>query len=81
MSDHYAIYRDMLDESKDLEEEIRTALEKLDVTIYTVYVSVGDENTRQFFADIEYGGSPEKYRRYRGLYTKAQLERKFLKEV
>lgn len=74
----YLIYQQMFEEAQELEKKIRAALELLGLTVYCVYIAVGKEEEKQFFTDIEYGGSPEKYRRYRGLYTKEQLTKRFL---
>lgn len=73
----FETYFSMFNEKEIIEKEIRTVLLSKGYTVYTVFLSVGNEETAEYFVDIEYGGSPEKYNRIRGLYTKEQLAKKF----
>ena len=67
------IYNKMHSKISSLEQRIRTHLEKLGLKIYTVYLTVGSEETEEYFVDIEYGGSESTYRRYRGLCSEEKL--------
>lgn len=79
----YDIYREMNDAIPFLERQIRDSLEANDYTVYTVFLAVAVEEERLYFCDIEYGGSPEKYKRLYQRMTREQLEKYFLlnKEV
>ena len=79
----YDIYREMSDAIPFLERQIRDSLEANDYTVYTVFLAVAVEEERLYFCDIEYGGSPEKYKRLYQRMTREQLEKYFLlnKEV
>ena len=73
----YKVYCEMTDAIPDLENRIRKALEtsKVNYTIYTVFLSVSSEEEGTYFCDIEYGGSPEKYKRIYGNYTREAIEK------
>lgn len=77
MTDHekYLVYREMFDVIPGYEERIRKYFESKDYTVYCVFLNVANEEERTYFADIEVGGSPEKYRRYYGVYSLNALER------
>lgn len=74
----YDIYREMSDAIPFLERQIRDSLEANDYTVYTVFLAVAVEEERLYFCDIEYGGSPEKYKRLYQRMTREQLEKYFL---
>ena len=71
------IYFDMFDEALELTEVIERKLNLMYETVYSCYIAVGKEETREFFVDIEVGGSSSSYRRWRGLYTRERLEKIF----
>lgn len=71
----YAIYNEMYEKSLEFSKKIREKFERKGLKVYSDYVSVSDEETKRYFCDIEIGGSPETYRRYRGVFTESFLEK------
>jgi len=74
----YQVYKAMMEMRGILEPRIRSYYEEQGYTVYCVYLSVADEETRTFFVDIEVGGSPEKYFRIYGKKTAEALRKKYL---
>ena len=73
----FEVYCDMFDEALGLTEVIERKLNLGYEKVYSCYISVGKEETREFFVDIEVGGDSSSYRRWRGLYTRERLEKIF----
>ena len=71
----YEVYREMFNEAEELSEKINARLVANNATVYSVFVSVGKEETREFFVDIEYNENG--YNRIRGLITRERLEKRF----
>ena len=74
-TEKYDIYNEMMTDIPNLENRIRQSLTENGYTIYTVFLSVQDEENRLYFCDIEYGGSPEKYNRIYGGKTREAIEK------
>lgn len=73
----HKIYLDMFDEALELTEVIERKLNLGFEKVYSCYIAVGKEETREFFVDIEVGGDSSSYRRWRGLFTRERLEKIF----
>lgn len=73
----YEIYRQMFDRAEELRIEIEGHLIHKYSMVYTVFVSVGDEEKNLYFVDVEAGGSRETYFHYRGMFTEEQILKKF----
>ena len=73
----YEIYRQMFDNAQELTIKIQNNLIHKYSMIYTVFVSVGDEEKSLYFIDVEAGGSKETYFHYRGMLTEEQILKKF----
>lgn len=73
----YEIYRYMFDNAQKLAIKIQSNLIHKYSMIYTVFVSVGDEEKDLYFVDVEAGGSRETYFHYRGMLTEEQILKKF----
>ena len=71
----YEVYCEMFNEAENLTEKINARLVANNATVYSVFVSVGKEETREFFVDIEYNENG--YNRIRGLITRERLEKRF----
>ena len=71
----YNVYCKMFNEAEQLTEKINKSLLANNATVYSVFVSVGKEETKEFFVDIEYNENG--YNRLRGLITKEKLEKRF----
>lgn len=75
----YEIYRTMCDTAYKLEKAIRDYYDKKGLKVYSAYVSVGSEEERMYFVDIEIGGSPTTYQRIYGLKSEDALINKYVK--
>lgn len=73
----YEIYRQMFDRAEELRIEIEGHLIHKYSMVYTVFVSVGDEEKKLYFVDVEAGGSRETYFHFRGMLTEEQILKKF----
>lgn len=73
----YETYRQMFDRAQELRIEIEGHLIHKYSMVYTVFVSVGDEEKNLYFVDVEAGGSRETYFHYRGMLTEEQILKKF----
>ena len=73
----YEIYRQMFDRAQELRIEIEGHLIHVYPIVYSVFVSVGDEEKNLYFVDVEAGGSRETYFHYRGMLTEEQILKKF----
>lgn len=73
----YEIYRQMFDRAQELRIEIEGHLIHKYSMVYSVFVSVGDEEKNLYFVDVEAGGSRETYFHYRGMLTEEQILKKF----
>lgn len=73
----YEIYRYMFDNAQELRMKIEGSLIHKYSMVYTVFVSVGDEEKNLYFVDVEAGGSRETYFHYRGMLTEEQILKKF----
>ena len=75
----YEIYRQMFDRAEELTVKIQEHLIHKYSMVYTVFVSVGDEEKGLYFVDIEVGGGSNsgKYERARGMFTEEQILKKF----
>lgn len=75
----YEIYRQMFDKAQELRIEIEGHLIHVYPIVYSVFVSVGDEEKGLYFVDIEVGGGSNsgKYERFRGMFTEEQILKKF----
>lgn len=73
----YEVYRQMFDRAQELRIEIEGHLIHKYSMVYTVFVSVGDEEKNLYFVDVEAGGSRETYFHYRGMLTEEQILKKF----
>lgn len=73
----YEIYRYMFDNAQELRIKIESSLIHKYSMVYTVFVSVGDEEKSLYFVDVEAGGSRETYFHYRGMLTEEQILKKF----
>lgn len=71
----YEIYRQMTEMIPVYEQCIREYFEHQNYKVYCVFLSVSSEEDGTYFADIEVGGSPEKYRRYYGVYSLKALQK------
>lgn len=69
----YNIYREMYNKTFIYTDDLVTKYSNLGYTVYTVFISVVDEETRSYFVEIEIGGSPEKYKHIRKTMTEAEL--------
>lgn len=77
-TEKYDIYNEMMNDIPNLENRIRRSLTESGYTIYTVFLSVQDEENRLYFCDIEYGnGTPEGYNRIYKSLSKETLEKHF----
>ena len=77
-TEKYDIYNEMMNDIPDLENRIRQSLTENGYIIYTVFLSVQDEENRLYFCDIEYGnGTPEGYNRIYKNLSKEALEKHF----
>ena len=72
----YENYRHMFNNAQELTIKIQSNLIHK-YSIYTVFVSVGDEEKSLYFVDIEAGGSSKTYFHYRGMLTEEQILKKF----
>ena len=75
----YEIYRTMCDTAYKLEKAIREYYDKKGLKVYCAYVSVGNEEQRLYFVDIEIGGSANTYKRIYGLKSEDALINKYMK--
>ena len=73
----YEIYCYMFDNAQELEIKIQNNLIHKYSIVYTVFVSVEDEEKGLYFVDVEAGGSRETYFHYRGMLTEKQILAKF----
>lgn len=73
----YETYRQMFDRAQELRIEIEGHLIHKYSMVYTVFVSVGDEEKNLYFVDVEAGGSRETYFHYKGMLTEEQILKKF----
>ena len=73
------IYREMNDAIPELEKAITEYYETRGYVVYTVFLSVSNEANREYFCDIEVGGSPEKYKRIYGRKTQKTLVDHYIK--
>ena len=73
----YEIYRQMFDRAEELTVKIQEHLIHKYSMVYTVFVSVGDEEKGLYFVDVEAGGSRETYFHFRGMLTEEQILKKF----
>ena len=73
----YEIYRHMFNNARELAIKIQSNLIHKYSTIYTVFVSVGDEEKSLYFVDVEAGENSETYFHYRGMLTEEQILKKF----
>ncbi len=69
MRTNYEIYRQMMEMIPIYERLITEYFEHRDYKVYTVFLSVANEETGTYFADIEVGGSSKRYHRYYGEYS------------
>lgn len=76
---NYETYREMYETSQKLEKAVRAYYEKKGYKVYSAYVSVGKEDERLYFVDIEVGGSPDLYKRIYGLKSEDALINKYMK--
>ena len=72
----YEIYCHMFDNAQELTIKIQNNLIHK-YSVYTVFISVGDEEKNLYFVDVEAGGSREAYFHYRGMLTEEQILKKF----
>ena len=72
----YENYRHMFNNAQELTIKIQNNLIHK-YSIYTVFVSVGDEEKGLYFVDVEAGESRETYFHYRGMLTEEQILAKF----
>ena len=72
----YEIYRHMFNNAQELTIKIQNNLIHK-YKVYTVFVSVGDEEKGLYFVDVEAGESSETYFHYRGMLTEEQILKKF----
>ena len=75
----YEIYTKMFDRAQELRIEIEGHLIHVYPIVYSVFVSVGDQEKGLYFVDVEVGGGSNtgKYRRFRGMLTEEQIKEKF----
>lgn len=73
----YEIYRHMFNNAQELEIKIQSNLIHKYSIVYTVFISVGDEEKGLYFVDVEAGESSETYFHYRGMLTEEQVLKKF----
>lgn len=71
----FAIYDEMYNKSLEFSKRIRENFESKGLKVYSDFVAVENEEEKTYFCDIEVGGSPETYKRYRGKITESNLEK------
>lgn len=70
----YMVYREMYAAIAELERYITEQIEKKGHKVISVFLSVGDEETRRYFVDLEYSDDkPGTYRRVRGLFNREAI--------
>ena len=70
----YEIYTKMFAAIAELERYITEQIEKKGHKVISVFLSVGDEETRRYFVDLEYSDDkPGTYRRVRGLFNREAI--------
>lgn len=70
----YEIYRQMFDKSQEFMQRVQEHLSQEYSKVYTVFISVGDEEKGLYFVDVEAGGN-KPYFRYRGMATEEQIQK------
>ena len=75
----YEIYKKMFDRAQEFTHEIEEHLSHVYSRIYSVFVSVGNEEKGLYFVDIEVGGgsNSRQYKRVRGMFTEEEILKKF----
>lgn len=76
--ERYNRYMDMFEEAQELQKQLEHELPNNYNKVYSVYVAVGDEEKELYFIDIEVGGSAQSYHRWKGLFTKDAIIKRFL---
>ena len=61
----------------NIESKIKKEIEKTKRVECDVFVGVANEETNEYFIDVEYGGGTGKYRRIRGLYEEIEIANMF----
>lgn len=62
----------------EMEKRIREKYEKSGFSVYCVFLAVSDEEKQSYFLDLEIGGSAEKYKHIRNVYTTEEIEKYFM---
>lgn len=68
----YELYKKSFEVARKLEKEIRTQYENEGYKVYTCFISY-NQNSDDYFCDIEVGGDKKKYHRNYGNFTLKEI--------